>query len=234
MASPNVVKVVIMLEELAMPWRFTFVKVHAGEQFSPAFKALNPNSKTPVIVDEATPEHITVFESGAILIYLAEKAGALLPRAEPARSSVLQWLMFQMASVGPAAGQTIHFTFVTDYFKFLEHREDYAVARFTHELERIIGVVDQQLSDHPYIAGAAYSIADVALFPWIRTVGGYIPQLIDRPHVKRWLEEVSRRPAVTRALAFLSEVTAQAHVVRRAATPEQLDRYFGRVRLTDT
>jgi GST-like protein len=231
MASPNVVKVMIMLEEVELPWRFTFVNVHSGHQFSPEFRALNPNSKTPVIVDEAEPgAPVTVFESGAILIYLAEKSGALLPTAPPARSAVLQWLMFQMASFGPTAGQAIHFRFVTDHFKFLDQRDEYATARFLNELERLIGVVEGQLACGEYIAGEGYSIADIALFAWFGTLEIYLPDLIDRPNIGRWRARLAARPAVVKALDVATGVREQAHAARRAATAEELDRYFGRKR----
>lgn len=231
MASPNVVKVMIMLEEVEIPWRFSFVNVHSGQQFSAEFRALNPNSKTPVIVDEAEPgAPVTVFESGAILIYLAEKSGALLPTAPPARSAVLQWLMFQMASFGPTAGQAIHFRFVTDHFKFLDQQDKYATARFLNELDRLVGVVEEQLSRGEYIAGEAYSIADIALFAWFETVESYLPDLIDRPNIARWRARIAARPAVVKALDIATGVRKQAHAARRAATVEDIDRYFGRKR----
>jgi GST-like protein len=230
MASPNVVKVIIMLEELEIPWRFSFVNVHAGEQFSEAFRELNPNSKTPVIVDEGDPgAPVTVFESGAILIYLAERHKALLPEDSPARPSVLQWLMFQMANFGPTSGQAVHFHYVTDYFKFLEHPDEYARSRFRNELARLIGVVERRLGESAFMGGPVYTIADIALYPWVRSLGGYFPELIERPHIARWRENVAARPAVTRALSFLEDVTAQAHRARRGATPQELARYFGRI-----
>src|ERR1700760_1051685 len=120
MASPNVVKVMIMLEETGLPWRFSFVNVHAGEQFGADFRALNPNCKTPVIVDEDGDRPVTIFESGAILIYLAEKADVLLPKDPLNRSATLKWLVFQVANLGPIAGQAIHFEHVTEHFKFTD------------------------------------------------------------------------------------------------------------------
>jgi GST-like protein len=199
-ATPNGHKVSILLEELGLPYRLHLVDLAKSEQFAPAFLAINPNSKIPAIVDPKGPdgEAITVWESGAILVYLAEKTGSdLLPKASRARYATLQWLMFQMAGVGPMFGQAGHFTL------YAKEPVPYGVERYTQESKRILGVMDRQLVSHRFLAGDAYSIADIATFPWtnsalrIPTIGGFEPW----PEVARWRAEIGARPAVQRGLA---------------------------------
>jgi GST-like protein len=199
-ATPNGHKVSILLEELGLPYRIHRVDLVKDEQFSPAFLAINPNSKIPAIVDPDGPDGqpISVWESGAILIYLAEKTGsALLPTTPRERYATLQWLMFQMAGVGPMFGQAGHFTL------YAKEQVPYGIERYSNEAKRILGVMDGQLGRHRYLAGGHYSIADIATFPWtasalrIPTIGSLDPW----PNVVRWRTELGGRPAVQRGLA---------------------------------
>ena len=199
-ATPNGHKVSILLEELGLPYRIHLVDLMKSEQMSPAFLAINPNSKIPAIVDADGPDGqpITVWESGAILVYLAEKVGsALLPTALRERYATLQWLMFQMANVGPMFGQAGHFTL------YSKEKVQYGIDRYTQEAKRILGVMDRQLASQGFLAGATYTIADIATFPWtnsalrIPTIGSFEPW----PQVMRWRAELDARPAVQRGLA---------------------------------
>ena len=199
-ATPNGHKVSILLEELGLPYRIHLVDLMKSEQMSPAFLAINPNSKIPAIVDADGPDGqpITVWESGAILVYLAEKVGsALLPTALRERYATLQWLMFQMANVGPMFGQAGHFTL------YSKEKVPYGIDRYTQEAKRILGVMDRQLASQGFLAGATYTIADIATFPWtnsalrIPTIGSFEPW----PQVMRWRAELDARPAVQRGLA---------------------------------
>ena len=199
-ATPNGHKVSILLEELGLPYRIHRVDLLNDEQFSPAFIAINPNGKIPAIVDPEGPDGqpINVWESGAILIYLAEKTGsALLPQAPRERYATLQWLMFQMAGVGPMFGQAGHFTL------YAKERIPYGIDRYSNEAKRQLGVLDGQLGRHRYVAGEHYSIADIAIFPWmssalrIPTIGSLDPW----PNVRRWRAGLEARPAVQRGLA---------------------------------
>ena len=199
-ATPNGHKISIMLEELALPYRIHLVDLLQNEQLTPEFLAINPNSKIPAIVDPAGPggAPLTVWESGAILIYLAEKtASPLLPAAGAARYQVMQWLMFQVAGVGPMFGQAGHFTL------YAQEKVPYGIERYSKESHRLLGVMDQALSGRQYIAGDDYSIADIAIYPWtnsalrIPTIGNFDAW----PAVARWRERVAARPAVQRGLA---------------------------------
>jgi GST-like protein len=196
-ATPNGRKVSIMLEELALPYRTHIVDITKGEQFRPEFLAINPNNKIPAIVDSDGPggQPLTVFESGAILIYLAEKTGRLLPPSGPERYDVLQWVMFQMGGVGPMFGQYNHFT------RFARERIPYAIERYTEESKRLLHVIDRRLQGSTFIT-REYSIADVLLFPWVDSHARNAPQLQeDTPQVRRWLELLWARPAVQRGMA---------------------------------
>jgi GST-like protein len=194
--TPNGDKLHIMLEEIDLPHRVIPVNIGAGEQHAPEFRAINPNGKIPALVDHAGPEGpVTIFESGAILVYLAEKAGVLLPRATQPRFAVLQWLMFQMSAIGPTLGQMFH-------FRNAQEQLPYAIERFTGEARRIFGVVEQQLAHGPYLAGE-YSIADIASFPWMRLHKPLGLDLEAFPRVRAWLEAIGERPAVQRGLATL-------------------------------
>ncbi|WP_338870864.1 glutathione S-transferase family protein [Myxococcus stipitatus] len=194
--TPNGRKVSIALEELGLPYTVKTVDITQGEQFKPEFLAINPNNKIPAIVDSEGPDGrpITVFESGAILMYLAEKTGRLIPSSLRGKTEVTQWLMFQMGGVGPMFGQFNHF------HRFLSTRIPYAVERYTQESKRLIGVLDGQLGKGDYVAGA-YSIADIALYPWVRGTRDYAPDLFHGArNVPQWLERVGSRPAVQRGM----------------------------------
>ncbi len=203
-ATPNGHKVSIALEELGLPYRLQLVDLQREEQFTPRFLAINPNNKIPAIVDPDGPggQPITVWESGAILIYLAEKTGStLLPRDGAVRYATLQWLMFQMAGVGPMMGQAGHFTL------YAKERVPYGIERYTNESRRLLGVMDRQLAASPWLAGEHYSIADIATFPWTNSalripgLAAATGELDEWPSVVRWRRALLERPAVQRGLA---------------------------------
>jgi len=222
LTSPNVQKIFIMLEELAAPYRTIPVDVWKGEQFKPEFVKLNPNAKIPVIVDHEGPggKPYTVFESGAILMYLAEKAGRFLP-AEPAkRYEVIQWLMIQIASVGPTFGQVVHFT------RFAPPGNDYSKSRYMTEMLRLYELLERRLSQAPYLGGDEYSIADIATFPWTRNHDMFGVKWSERPNLARWFDAVSARPAVKKALMTVEAIKSS----RDTASDEDRDRIFGRGR----
>jgi GST-like protein len=190
--TPNGRKVSIMLEEVALPYQVHVIDITKGDQFTPEFVAINPNSKIPAIVDRDAG--MTVFESGAILIYLAEKAGKLLPTEQKRRFQVLEWLMFQMASVGPMFGQLNHFK------RFAPEQIPYAIDRYEKETLRLYGVLDRQLADKEFICGD-YSIADIATFPWVASYEFQGLTLDEHLHLKRWFEAIGQRPGVRRGMA---------------------------------
>ena len=198
--TPNGHKVTIMLEELGLGYCTTPVDITKGDQFKPGFLAISPNNKIPALVDSDGPDGapIALFESGAILIYLADKTGRLMPREPRARYGVLQWLMFQMASVGPMLGQNHHFR------RYAPEKIDYAIDRYTNEGRRIYGVIDRRLKDNAYLAGD-YSIADIATFPWLRGHKRQGQDIEAFPHLKRWFDAIAARPAVERGLAVMSD-----------------------------
>jgi GST-like protein len=199
-ATPNGHKVHIMLEETGLEYNVHPVDIGAGDQFKPEFLAISPNNKIPAIVDSQGPggQPLSLFESGAILIYLAEKTGKLLP-ADPAdRYATLQWLMFQMGGIGPMLGQAHHFRI------YAPQRVEYAVDRYTNEARRLYGVMEKQLGRTQYLAGDAYTIADVASFPWTRSWKNQGIELDDFPNVKRWHEAIAARPAVQRGVEVLA------------------------------
>ncbi len=189
--TPNGRKASIMLEETGLPYSVYVIDIRKDDQFTPEFVAINPNSKIPAIVDQDAG--ITVFESGAILIYLAEKVGQLLPTETQSRFNVLQWLMFQMGSVGPMFGQLNHFR------KFAPEQIPYAIARYEKETLRLYSVLDRQLADQEFVCGD-YSIADIAIFPWVAIYEFQGLTLDSHPHLKRWVETVQGRPAVQRGM----------------------------------
>lgn len=190
-STPNGRKASIMLEEVGLPYSVHVIDIRKDDQFTPEFVAINPNSKIPAIVD---PEAgITVFESGAILIYLAEKVGKLLPTETQSRFNVLQWLMFQMGSVGPMFGQLNHFR------RFAPEQIPYAIARYEKETLRLYSVLERQLTDQEFICGD-YSIADIAIFPWVSIYEFQGLTLDAHPQLKRWVETVQARPAVQRGM----------------------------------
>lgn len=201
-ATPNGHKVHIMLEECGLPYRVIPVNIGAGDQFKSEFLKISPNNKIPAIVDPQGPDGkpIALFESGAILLYLAAKTGKLLPKTDREKFEVLQWLMFQMGGVGPMLGQAHHFRI------YAPEKIDYAVNRYTNEARRLYGVMDQQRAKHPYIAGKQYSIADIAIFPWLRSWQNQGIDWADFPHLKKWFDLICRRPAVQRGVEVLTSL----------------------------
>ena len=199
--TPNGQKIQIMLEETDLAYEVKSVDIGAGEQFDPKFLKISPNNRIPAIVDPEGPDGqaISLFESGAILIYLAEKTGTLLSKDPRVRCKTLEWLMFQMGNVGPMLGQAHHFRV------YAPARIDYAITRYTKEANRLYAVLDRRLGESPYLAGSDYSIADIAVFPWLRSYERQGVDLGEYPAVSRWFDEVSARPAVKRGLQILAE-----------------------------
>jgi GSH-dependent disulfide-bond oxidoreductase len=196
--TPNGRKISIALEELALPYSVTRVDITKDEQFTEAFLSLNPNNKIPVIVDQDGPDGqpITLFESGAILMYLADKTGRLMPSTGPAYYRTLQWLMFQMGGVGPMFGQMHHFE---RYAK----EQEYSVKRYAKETHRLYGVLDGQLARSEFVAGSEYSVADIAVYPWIARFELHKIEWSSIPNVKRWYDLVGAREAVKRGMEAL-------------------------------
>jgi GSH-dependent disulfide-bond oxidoreductase len=222
LTSPNVQKVFIMLEELELPYRIIPVDVWKGDHFKPEFAALNPNKKIPVIVDHEGPggKPYTVFESGAILMYLADKTKRFLPTDMAKRYDVIQWLMIQLTGVGPTFGQFVHFS------RFAPAGNDYSLSRHRTEMRRLYDLLEMRLGESPYLGGADYSIADIATFPWTRNHDAQGVKWADHPNLGRWFEAIAARPAVKRALAKVDAITSS----RDVATDEVKDRIFGRGR----
>jgi GST-like protein len=216
--TPNGHKIHIALEELELPFNVHAVDIGAGDQFHPAFLKISPNNKIPAMVDPDGPDGnpIALMESGAMLIYLAEKTGRLMPADPRGRATVLQWLMFQMAGVGPMLGQTHHFR------HYAPELYPYAIKRYTDETTRLYRVLDGRLAQSPYLAGAEYSIADIATWPWLRSWERQGQNLDDHPHLKRWFETIAARPAVQRGLQVLAE-----HGRTKPFTQEERDILFG-------
>ncbi len=195
--TPNGHKITIFLEEAGLSYRIVPVDIGKGEQFAPAFLAISPNNRIPALVDRAPPDGgaaISVFESGAILVYLAEKTGKFLPRDLRGRMLTLQWLFWQVGGLGPMAGQNHHFA------RYAEEKIPYAIERYLNETNRLYGVLDRRLARSSFIAGD-YSIADMASYPWIVPYERQGQNLDDFPHLKRWFEHIRTRPAVVRAYA---------------------------------
>ena len=199
-ATPNGHKVHIMLEECGLPYRVHPVDIGAGDQFKPEFLAISPNNKIPAIVDPDGPDGkpISLFESGAILLYLAAKTGRFLPADIRGRYATLEWLMFQMGGVGPMLGQAHHFRI------YAPEKIDYAIDRYSNEARRLYHVMDRQIARHRYIAGDEYTIADIAIFPWLRSWKNQGIDWNDHPHLKGWFDEVAGRPAVQRGVEVLA------------------------------
>ncbi|MDM0045691.1 glutathione S-transferase N-terminal domain-containing protein [Variovorax dokdonensis] len=200
--TPNGHKVHIMLEECGLPYRAHPINIGKGEQFEPDFLAISPNNKIPAITDPQGPDGrpISLFESGAILVYLAGKTGKFLPPGDRERYNVLQWLMFQMGGVGPMLGQAHHFRL------YAPEKVPYAIDRYTNEAKRLYGVIDKQLGKSRFVAGPEYSIADIAIFPWLRNWKGQGIELDDFPKLKRWFEGIEARPAVQRGVKVLADL----------------------------
>jgi GST-like protein len=197
--TPNGHKIHIMLEEVGLPYKVHGIDIGAGAQFEPAFLKISPNNRIPAIVDNDGPggKPISVFESGAILIYLAEKTGKFMPKEPRARYAVLEWLMFQMGGIGPMFGQANHFR------AYAPEKIPYAIDRYTNEAKRLYGVLDRRLADHDYVAGD-YSIADIAIFPWMRYGDRRGVNVDEFANVKRWFEAINARPAVQRGVEVLN------------------------------
>jgi GSH-dependent disulfide-bond oxidoreductase len=200
--TPNGHKVHIMLEECGLPYKAIPVNIGAGDQFRPEFLAVSPNNKIPAIVDPEGPDGrpISLFESGAILVYLAAKTGRFLPAGDREKYEVLQWVMFQMGGVGPMLGQNHHFR------TYAPEKLTYAIDRYTNEAKRLYGVIDRRLAQSPWLGGKEYSIADIATFPWLRSWERQGIVLEDYPHLKRWFDLIAARPAVQRGVQVLAEL----------------------------
>jgi GST-like protein len=198
--TPNGHKVHIMLEECGLPYRVIPVDIGRGAQFEADFLAISPNNKIPAIVDPDGPEGkpISLMESGAILLYLAGKTGRFLPAGVAEKYDVLQWLMFQVGGVGPMLGQAHHFRI------YAPEKLPYAIERYTNEAKRLYGVINKRLGHSPYIGGKAYSVADMAVWPWLRSWKNQGVEMNDYPHLKGWFDEIDQRPAVQRGVQVLA------------------------------
>ena len=198
--TPNGHKIHIMLEETGLEYKVHAIDISAGDQFDPEFLKMSPNNKMPAIVDNDGPggKPYSLFESGAILMYLAEKTGRFMPLETRARYTVIQWLMFQMGGIGPLLGQAHHFR------AYAPEKIPYAIDRYTNEANRLYNVLDVRLKNHEYLADE-YSIADIATFPWLRSYERQGVDINEYPNVKRWFDAISDRPAVKRGLEVLAD-----------------------------
>ena len=216
--TPNGFKASITLEEMALPYTVHELDLSTGVQKEAPFVAINPNGRIPAIVDRDNDD-FAVFESGAIMIYLAEKTGQLMPSDVKGRSRVIQWLMFQMGGIGPMMGQA------NVFHRYLPEKIPLAIARYQGESRRLCGVLDQHLADHEYLAGD-YSIADIANFAWVRTHRWSGVDVSDMPHLKRWRDAISERPAVQRGLN-----SPPPRTELRRNTPEEVKAFEERARM---
>ncbi|MFZ9551014.1 MAG: glutathione binding-like protein [Hylemonella sp.] len=216
-ATPNGHKIHIMLEECGLPYQAHPVNIGVGDQFKPEFLKISPNNRIPAIVDSEGPDGkpISLFESGAILVYLAAKTGKFMPKSDREKYQVLQWLMFQMGGVGPMLGQNHHFRL------YAPEKIEYAINRYTNEAKRLYGVMNKQLASHKYIAGNSYSIADIAIFPWLRNWKNQGMDWADYPHLKAWFDKIGERPAVKRGVEVL------AHLRKPLVDDKARDTLFG-------
>jgi GSH-dependent disulfide-bond oxidoreductase len=225
MGSPNVVRIYIALEELGLPYHVHPVDVFTGKQFDAEFLKLNPLAKVPVIVDSDGPggKPCTIFESAAILLYLAEKTGKLLPQDVAAKYQAIEWMMVAVTTVGPMFGQFVHF------MRFAPAGNDYSKSRYLTQAHRVSETIEQRLGSSPWLSGAEFGMADVAVFPWARN----IPALLGAdaaakyPNITRWVGVINERPAVKRALAAADEVRARTTAFDKAEA-DKLDKVFGR------
>jgi len=215
--TPNGQKIAIMLEECGLPYRLHPIDITRGDQFDPAFLKISPNNKIPAIVDGDGPggEPIAIFESGAILQYLGRKSGRFYPQDERRRTEVEQWLMWQMAGLGPMAGQAHHFR------GYAPEKLDYAIARYTNEVNRLYGVMDERLEDRDFLAGD-YSIADIACIGWINSYPKQGQNLDEFPHLKAWYARMLARPAVARGLALGRDDSLSDRIAHDAETQKVL------------
>jgi len=202
--TPNGYKISVMCEEVGLKYNVIPVNIGKGDQFKPEFLKISPNNKMPAIIDYEAPggKPIAIFESGAILMYLAEKTGKLMPSDTRGKYNVIQWLMFQMGTVGPMLGQAHHFR------RYAPEQLQYAIDRYTNEAKRIYNVIDKRVSEVPYLAGE-YSIADIATYPWLVPHNMQGQNLDDYPNLKRWYEANRARPAVQRGFAVMGEEIAR-------------------------
>jgi len=223
-ATPNGHKIHIMLEECALPYQAHPVNIGVGDQFKPEFLKISPNNRIPAIVDSEGPDGkpISLFESGAILVYLAAKTGKFMPKSDREKYQVLQWLMFQMGGVGPMLGQNHHFRL------YAPEKIEYAINRYTNEAKRLYGVMNKQLASHKYIAGNSYSIADIAIFPWLRNWKNQGMDWADYPYLKAWFDKIGERPAVKRGVEVL------AHLRKPLVDDKARDTLFGAGQLQKT
>ncbi|MBY3592360.1 glutathione S-transferase N-terminal domain-containing protein [Rhizobium bangladeshense] len=223
--SPNVARVFIALEELGLEYQAFPVDIFAGQQFEDWFGTLNPNRKVPVIVDRGHPAgDYTLFESAAILMYLAEKSGRLVPSGNRERYNTIQWLMVQVTTVGPMMGQLVHFSRYAP-----EGLPSYPVDRYRTQAQRVLEVMDQRLEERRYLVGDDLTIADIALFPWCRNLSLHLGEKEAEAlmNVTRWCDELSSRPSIIRAL-LAQDVLRQKSTKPENAEPRILDRLFGR------
>jgi GST-like protein len=223
LTSPNVQKIYIMLEETALPHLEIFVDVWKGDQFKPDYLKINPNNKIPAIVDHDGPggKPYTVFESGAILLYLAEKSGRFLPKDVAKRYDTIQWLMIQLTSVGPMFGQFTHYKLFAP-----KDGNAYSMARYQSEVKRLYEVLEKRLATSAYLGGEDYSIADIATFPWARNHDTHGVPWEKNPNLARWFNAIAERPAVKAALAKVAAIKS----TRETASDDDKDRFFGRGR----
>jgi GSH-dependent disulfide-bond oxidoreductase len=200
-ATPNGHKVHIMLEECGLPYEVHAVDIGAGDQFKPEFLKISPNNRIPAIVDPDGPDGqpMSVFESGAILLYLAGKTGKFLPKSTRGKYKTLEWLMWQMGGFGPMLGQAHHFRL------YAPEKIEYGINRYTNEAKRLYGVLDKQLSKNRYVACDEYTIADMAIYPWARSASNQGIDWADYPHAKKWFDEIDARPAVQRGVKVLAD-----------------------------
>ncbi|MFA5916247.1 MAG: glutathione S-transferase N-terminal domain-containing protein [Burkholderiales bacterium] len=201
-ATPNGHKIHIMLEETGLPYRVHPIDIGAGDQFKPEFLKISPNNKMPAMIDSDGPggKPMSMFESGAMLLYLASKTGKFLPEDLRDRWATLQWLMFQMGGVGPMLGQAHHF------LGYAPEKIPYAMNRYSKEANRLYGVMDRRLAESKFIACGEYTIADMAIMPWLRFPERQGVDIADYPHVKKWFDGIAARPAVQRGLAVLADL----------------------------
>ncbi|MGH8433896.1 MAG: glutathione binding-like protein [Pseudomonas sp.] len=205
--TPNGHKISLFLEEAGLPYRLHPINISKNEQFQADYLKISPNNKIPAVVDQAPAddrEPLALFESGAILLYLAEKIGKFIPTDLRGRQECLQWLFWQMGGLGPMAGQNHHFN------RFAPEKIPYAIKRYVEETARLYGVLDKRLADRAFVAGADYSIADMAIYPWIVPHQWQEQNLDDFPHLKRWFAAIQARPATQRAYALVEQVNPGA------------------------
>jgi GST-like protein len=224
--SPNVQKIYLALEEMALPYRVEPVDVFGGRQFSDDFKKVNPLAKVPAILDDDGPggKPITLFESGAILLYLADKTGKFLAKDAATRAHTIQWMMVQMTGIGPMFGQYVHF------LRFApKPGNEYSLDRYRTQAHRFLESIEGRLAEAAYLGGDDYSIADMATYPWARGIGALLgaPAAASYPKITAWATRIGERPATKRALAAVEELRATLTGFDKAQ-PETLDRVFGR------